>query len=72
MEIQHECVISDIVKLREILGNLISNAIEFTMEADRVVLIVEEKSLSSKKVRVTLCMFLHISFYSEDNQQRNY
>lgn len=51
--LKHEYVISDVVKLREILGNLISNAIKFTGEAGWVVLIVEEKSLSSKKVRFT-------------------
>lgn len=51
--LSHPKVISDSMRIREIIGNLIGNAIKFTDSAGWVVLIVEETPLSQKRSAYT-------------------
>lgn len=49
----HSQIISDSMRIREILGNLISNGIKFTDKAGFVVLIIEEAPISEKRSSYT-------------------
>ena len=53
INISHRYVVSDQLLLREVLGNLISNAIKFTGAAGIVMLIIEESPLGKKKGNFT-------------------
>lgn len=52
----HSQVVSDPLRLREILDNLISNAIKYTDVAGWVILTVDEKAVSEQKSDFTFCV----------------
>lgn len=51
--IKHSYVVSDSMRIREVLGNLIGNAIKFTDSSGWTALIIEEKPVSSKRSAYT-------------------
>lgn len=65
----HEFVIADDLKLREVLSNLICNAIKFTQAAGWIVLIVEEAPVSKEKAVFTFRIKDSGQGISEENQE---
>lgn len=51
--LSHPQVVSDSMRIREVLGNLIGNAIKFTDKAGYIVLIIEETPVSEKRSAYT-------------------
>lgn len=66
----HGCVVSDGVKLHEILANLIGNSVKFTEAAGWIVLVVNEEVTTVGESRITFRVKDSGKGISEENQER--